>query len=316
MKNKKLAISIPTYNRAEILKYNLLQIVDELIEFDIPVYISDDSTNEETRAVIDDLKAKYHYFYYRKNEVRFGHDLNCLNTILFPDEEYVWYMGDSMIIKKGSIKRVLDSIKTETFDFIACNADGRNLDAESKLFTDGTELFANLCWHLTMTGATIYNKKRLFDLTKFDTTKFKNFPQTAIIFEQFALKKSNLLWINERLIFNNPSKNSYWASQVFEVFIDDFKSFLYHLPDCYSIKSKDKVLVQHSVQSGVFNYHSFVVYRIGGYYNNKIFRKYRNDFKKFTSTNSILLQFLSIVSVEPLKIIYQLIRRITLISRN
>jgi hypothetical protein len=167
-----------------------------------------------------------------------------------------------------------------------------------------------------MTGATVYNQKRLFDLTKFDLTKFKNFPQTAIIFEQFALKKSSLFWINEKLLYNNPNKNSYWASKVFEVFIDDFRSFLYNLPNFYSLKLKDAVLLQHAVKTGIFSYQSFVLYRAELYFNYDIFKKYKQDFKKYTTTNILFIMTISLVWSSTLKYFYRLIKKIYLIFDN
>lgn len=307
----KLAIAIPTYNRAGMLHFNLLQILDELIAFEIPVYVSDDSTNEETASFIEELKRKHSLFYYRKNEVRLGHDLNCLSTISYPSETYVWYLGDSMIIKKGAIKKIIACVQDESYDFISCNAEGRNLSIEDNVYEFGNDVFRDLCWHLTMTGVTIYNKKKLLDLTNFEILKFKNFPQTAIIFEQFASKESKLLWINDKLIFNNPNKNSYWAHKVFEVFIDDFRNFLYNLPNYYSLKSKDKVLLQHSVQTGIFSYHSFVIYRTQLFFNYTIFKKYKNDFKKVTNANTQVLMIISLIWVAPLKILHTLFKKCT-----
>lgn len=312
----KLAIAIPTYNRAEILYFNLLHILDELISFEIPVYISDDSTNEATAIFIEELKNKHPLFYYRKNENRLGHDLNCLSTISFPIETYVWYLGDSMIIEKGAIEKIVAYVQNEEYDFISCNAVGRKLSIKNKVFDSGNEVFTNIGWHLTLTGATIYNKNKLLDLTKFDVKKFKNFPQLAIIFEQFAVKECKMFWINDKLICSKPNKNSYWKTKVFEVFIDDFRNTLYNLSDCYSLKSKNKVLLQHSVKTGIFDYHSFVLYRIGGFYNYQIFKKYIDDFKNFTRVNSLLLFILSFIWIKPLNIIYLFIRKIILFFRN
>lgn len=294
MKNNKLSIAIPTYNRAEMLEYNLLQIIDELLQYNIPVYISDDSTNEETEKCIRKMNEKYGLFHYKKNEIRMGHDLNCLHTLSLPVENYVWYMGDSMIIKKGSIEKVLSYIDSDVYDFISCNADGRFIDVGSKVFNDGVVLFETLCWHLTMTGSTIYNKNKLFDLANFDISKFKNFPQTAIIFEQFATKKSQLFWTNEKLIYSNQKKNSYWASKVFEVFIDDFKTFIFNLDAIYSSKSRNIVISKHSINSGVFNYKSFLKYRMEGVFNYKIFKHYHRDTTKYTNVNYFILFFISI----------------------
>jgi hypothetical protein len=276
-----------------MLKFNLLQILDELIQYDIPVYISDDSTDEETGKMIAELKQQHSLFYYYKNEIRFGHDLNCLNTISLPKEQYVWYMGDSMIIKKGAVKKVLDCIKDQDYDFIACNAEGRDFELKTQVFTNPKELFEKLCWHLTMTGATIYNKDRLLEFSKFDVTKFKNFPQTALVFEHFAVKEATLLWMNDSLIYANSGKNSYWASKVFDVFFNDFKQFMFNLNKGYSSKSKGIVISAHSNNSGIFNYRSFLKYRMEGAFNYKTFCAYKEDINKYTHANSYVVFFIS-----------------------
>lgn len=301
-----LAIAIPTYNRSEILKFNLESILEELIKFNIPVYISDDSTENNTELLIKEFKSKHGLFYYRKNEVRFGHDLNCVNTITFAKEKYVWYLGDSMIIEPGSIEHVLKCIENEDFDFICCNAEGRDLNVESSIFTDKIEIFKNLCWHLTLTGATIYNKEKLVGLLNFDISKFKNFPQTAIIFEQLVNKKSNLYWINKNLVRNNPNKTSYWASNVFNVFLEDLSSFVFNLPEEYPLLSKIKVVRDHSLKTGIFSYFSFVNYRIEGHYDYKTFLKYRKKIKRFTQSKIYILAIIALLPKGILKYIRNL----------
>lgn len=289
-----LAIAIPTYNRAGILLENLLNIIDDLIEFKIPVYISDDSTNSETALIVEKLKKKHSLFFYKKNEIGLGHDLNCIHTISLPKEDYVWYLGDSMIIKKGSIEKVLEIINKDEYDFICCNAEGRNLDIKDKVFEDEVEAFENLCWHLTLTGATIYNKKRITSLNNFDISLFKNFPQTAIIFEQLASQASKLYWNNEKLIYANLKKQSYWGSKVFEVFIDDFKTFLFNLNSKYSFELKNKVVTQHSLETHIFSSASFVKYRISDVYNYDVFCKYKGVFSKYRISNQFFLLVLAL----------------------
>jgi hypothetical protein len=304
MKNK-LSIAIPTYNRSEILKINLLLIIDELIEYNISVYISDDSTNRKTEVIYNELKEKHKNIFYFKNNTRLGHDNNCIKTILLPSETYVWYIGDSMIIKKGAIKKIIEIISIKEYDFISINALERiNLNIEEKEYTNGLEILEDLGWHLTMTGTTIYNKNKLININNLDLKKCENFPQTAIIFEQFAIKKSSLYWINENLISGNNNKKSYWHQKVFEVFLVDFKNLIIKLPDYYPINSKNKTIRKHSKLSGIFNYHNFIKYRISKIYNLNEFKKYKIYFKKYLDLNILLLFIISVFPLSVLKITY------------
>ena len=63
-----LSVAIPTYNRTDILISNLQSILDELIEHQIAVYISDDSNNEETEIAIQELQTIHPLIFYFKNE--------------------------------------------------------------------------------------------------------------------------------------------------------------------------------------------------------------------------------------------------------
>ena len=53
--NNNLAIFIPTYNRPKILKSNLVNIINQAQEFEIPVYVSDDSNNK-TKIIIEEYE--------------------------------------------------------------------------------------------------------------------------------------------------------------------------------------------------------------------------------------------------------------------
>ena len=305
--NKSLAIAIPTYNRAQILNENLMLILDELIFFQIPVYISDDSNNEDTKNLILQLQNKHDLIFYHKNEITLGHDLNFFRTIKLPKEDYVWYLGDSIIIKVGAIEKILGIISLAHYDFISCNADGRELDVSERVFNDGGELFEKLCWHLTFTGATIYSRENVNNLANFDVFKFKNFPQTAFIFEMFSFKKSRLYWINDKLVYVNDKKKSYWTKNVFQVFINDFKFFLYNLDDSYPLEIKEKVILQHSVKSKVFSLRAFVKYRLNDFFDFETFIKYERDFSKYTEPNLFVLFIVSIIPISITKLLLKMV---------
>ena len=130
--NSKLSIAIPTYNRPEILKENLLIMLPYLIEFQIPVYISDDSTNDFTNQMILELKSKYNKIYYQKNKPSFGHDKNCISTLSLPKEDYVWYLGDSKYINKEGIKTIVDLIEKNKFSAIVVSDKSRDISLPSK----------------------------------------------------------------------------------------------------------------------------------------------------------------------------------------
>ena len=295
-----LSLAIPTFNRPDIIYGNLSSILDELIELSIPVYISDDSSNDDTKLIISELQVQYDKIYYVKNTPGLGHDLNCIRTLSLPSEDYIWYLGDSILIGKGELSKIIDLLESEDFDFVFCNAVARNLSIPSKTMTDPLEIFDSLSWHLTMTGASIYKKSRIGWISDLDLSKFKNFPQTAIVFESLIMSPVSVKWINRKIISTSLQKKSYWSKSVFNVFIDDYQNFVKNLSNFYPLLSKINSFKKHSVNSGIFTYRSIFQFRMNGYYDKEMYQRYGKALSLSSNLNQF---FLFIISMFPKKVI-------------
>ncbi|MCY0977112.1 glycosyltransferase [Chryseobacterium wangxinyae] len=305
--NKILAISIPTYNRAGILSENLAIIIEECLFNNVPIYIFDDSSNDDTKNIVEIFKKKYSYIFYTKNKNRLGHDLNCIKSLSTPQQDYIWYLGDSMLIYKNSIGRILSIIQSENSDFISFKEKNRRVDISSKNYHRAKNIFVDLAWHLTMTGTTVYRRSSL-RFENFDIRKFKNFPQLALIFNSFIDNESKLYWFSESLIYGNLSKKSYWTNNVFEVFFTDLESAYSNFPQNFPQNLIDDSVKSHSIKSKLFGYHSFVKMRINDVLNYKIYCSLKGSFTKYTGINNCLLIILSIFPKRFLKLLYILLR--------
>ena len=303
LKNSKLAIAIPTFNRSEILRENLLLMLDDIKDFSIPIYISDDSKDDFTFLIIKELRKLYSFIYYFKNSPSLGHDKNCFKTLGLAEEEYIWYLNDSSIIKSGGIKKILDIINSKDFDFIVVNEESRQLNIANKEFNDGNELLINLGWHLTMTGVTIYSKKNFNIIKDLNPNYCKNFPQTALIFEKFTNGNCKLLWLNDKLIYGNKNKKSYWERTVFEVFLYDWCFFITNLSNYYLDANKKSTIIMHSKNSGLFTLNKFLIYRSENIFNYQILKKYFIHLKDNSNVNVLLLFVISILPKKALKYI-------------
>lgn len=308
MKNSKLAIAIPTYNRCEILKENLLYMIDEIKNYNIPIYISDDSDNDLTKNMITELKKDYEYIYYFKNESSLGHDRNCLYTLSLPDEDYIWYLGDSMRIENGKIKDILDISSKDCYDLILVNCLDRDVNVPSKQYFSHRTFFLELAWHATLTGATIYHKD---SLNKINFKKYldTNFVQLGIILERALDIKNGILWINKSYISSNKKKKSYWSKNIFEVFAKNWSDFILNLPEAYSYKDKLRVIKDHSDYTGIFKLKRYLVYRAEGVLNIKSYIKYFKSLKLASSLNILIIFFLLLIPSFILKLPLNIFRR-------
>ncbi len=294
MQSKILSISIPTFNRSEILKKNILLMIEDLKPFSIPIYISDDSDDDKTKIIVCEMKKIYKYIYYTKNLKRLGHDKNIFHTISLPKSDYVWLLGDSLFFKKNSLKYIFGIIKKHRPDLISVNSELRNLDLKSRIYKNCNKVLNDLGWHLTWTGATIYSQKVISNVHKLDINKSVNFPQISIIFNHLA-NSCSFYWLNYNILDATKKNKSYWSKFVFKIFFEDFNSALLNLPNCYGKEIKEKVFLDHSKKTKLFNFKSLLFMRSVGIYNFNSFRKYSKFLFKHSDESYLILILILII---------------------
>ena len=270
MYNKKLSLAIPTYNRHEILYENLQYILPELSRHSIAIFISYDSDNNRTSEMVDVLTTEYPFVYYEKNHPPLGHDKNILRTLQLPDTEYVWLIGDSIIIKNDSINNIIN-ILTHDLDFIFINAYVEN-GYKTSMIADVHAFMVNFTWYLTLTGATIYNKNVIRSFSdRINVTYYKNFQQVAVILSYLSTKNVNAYWVDEKLITFNNKKVSYWMGKAFDVFVNDWTYLVRSFPLVFQNESViTQVVYSHAKNTKVFCYNSLLEYSYNGVLNYKM----------------------------------------------
>jgi hypothetical protein len=275
-----LAITISTYNRSEILSENLFKMLPEIIKYKIPIYISDDSTNNETQEAINILQSRYEHIYYHKNKTQLGHDQNFISALALPESEYVWYLGDSMIFEDGALGSILAAI-TAGPDFIFINSHDRRAQFPSGTVPNVTDFLILMAWHLTLTGATTYSRK-FIDWIKTNsqfTNKYPNFIQLGLIFEYLATKPGSAYWIGNAIVDSHKMKTSYWRYRAVEVFAFDWVHAIEAAP-LFSREQKSNIIKSHSCNTGLFSIKNLFSIRADGAFSLPIYRKYRIEIKK------------------------------------
>lgn len=111
-----LTISIPTYNRAKLLKDNVLALLSDINKSSIPIskleiLISDNASTDETPIFCQGLIRKSEIIRYHRNESNLGPDLNFVNCVNMASGEYIILLGDDDKFEDGSINIVLNLIK-------------------------------------------------------------------------------------------------------------------------------------------------------------------------------------------------------------
>ena len=114
MINPKLTISIPTWNRAEFLRENILSMlpgIQALPSGSIEIFISDNASTDETADFLAEISQKYSFVRYVRQTENMGANANFYTVLKEAKGEYVWLMGDDDHINPSSLSRILADIE-------------------------------------------------------------------------------------------------------------------------------------------------------------------------------------------------------------
>ncbi len=295
MENKKLGVCIPTYNRAKLLNSCLERIVPEVSKYNVPIFISDNASTDETPQVVEKFKKQYEYIHYSRNPENIGLDPNFEKVLKFADTEYRWLLGDDDSFFEGTVGKLLEVLENDNFDLLVVNAarvvdkkdpkkgisELRVKDISSGVFNDKNLLLEQLGWHMTLLSSLIFSKD-LIEKADFDRYRNTNFLQVGIAFDYLGRKDSiNVYWEASPVVYTfnelGPIGAS-WFPKIIKIFVEDWFNVISSLPPTYSAKSKLKCIKEHDIKTGVFSLPRLLNIRSFNYLNREIYNQYKDYF--------------------------------------
>ncbi|MDR2408814.1 MAG: glycosyltransferase family 2 protein [Bacteroidales bacterium] len=306
-----LSICIPTYNRDYLIDICLNNICPIAKKYNIPIFISDNASPDNTEEVINNYTHKFNNVSYFRQVNNIGPDKNFEFVLKQPDTKYCWLFGDSAVIHEKNLIQLLDDLSKKEYDIYIIGSKDRTEGMNEKIYTSHNELLNELGWHITLLSCLIYNKT-LLDKANFKRYYNSHFIQCGIIFEHcsyqsFYIKFNPAIQLDE----NNFEKTGGWYNTPFEVFCKDWFLYVISLPCNYSFESKKKCIMDHGIKSGLFKIRNIFIARMNNLFSVKILFKYKYFIANTIKYPTFLLFLIAIIPRHLLKII----KRIYLIRK-
>lgn len=181
---KLLTISIPTYNRAELLKICInaiiSQIPDSYIE-QIELIVSNNASIDNTAAIVSEFQNKWPIIYF-ENESNLGPDANILKCFEKAKGKYVWIFSDDDILLPGAMPHLLALLEKSDYGTIRLGAVGYHdditevdeyyypSDLSMDVYDDAIQFIEKINYMATFITGIIVNKSVLtkkIDLSEF-----------------------------------------------------------------------------------------------------------------------------------------------------
>jgi glycosyltransferase involved in cell wall biosynthesis len=150
--NRLLCFCIPTYNRRDSLEAVLKSLVPQVAGYEIPVYISDNNSEDSTLDMVRDVQKGYPFIFFGKQEFNRGLDINMLEVIKMSTTKYAWWLGDDDVVMDNAVDEVLSLLEqNDKYDFVLLNGELRSgsrtlRDTRDSIVEDCRDLFRRYCF--------------------------------------------------------------------------------------------------------------------------------------------------------------------------
>lgn len=321
MQNNMLGICVPTYNRASFLIQTVSQIIKQAKVHNIPIYISDNGSIDNTFDIVNELKRNYEFIYYQRVETNLGIDRNIINVVKMANTSFVWLFGDDDLIEENAISEILKKISLD-FDLIIVNSSTNNVDFsriieerhykiyEDKSYFEGdySKLLIDTVSYTTFLGALVVRKK-LWESVPYDSFLETDFVHTGIIYSYIIGHKTYIIskpYIKIRL------QNASWSKRQFVVWMINWPKVIWNLPKAYTNDLKKSIICEKPY----YTWKSILLFRALNSYDKILFNKYvKNNseitiFNKFmhfiiVTINHVWLRNLLLMRLKLLKVIFK-----------
>lgn len=294
--NAQLSVTIPTYNRADLLDTSLQIHVPILKKYGVSLFISDNASTDHTRRVVEKWQEAYPLIYYHCNQTNVGPDANFEIALRLPKTEYIWLLGDSYILPENGLSYVLKTISAcSELDLLVLNLRS-SITIPTQYYDNQNKLLRELSGLMSCISCLVYSRQ-LITTTNFSRYYNTNFIQTGIIFEYLASKKPLVHWVQDcsvELLEPMETDKKSWrdTDQALDIGVERWVNFIFSLPPVYSLNAKLIGAKSFGVASNLLKIQGLLSMRAEGALTiNKLFR-HQQAFILSTSLYKFILSLL------------------------
>jgi len=306
MIKSRLAIVIPTFNRADILRTSLENLLPTSDTYSIPVHVSDNCSSDNTMSTVTELMKLHPLLHYCRNAANVR-DVNFHLALNLSHSDYTWLFADYTMINPSNIEELLRLLDTDDYDLVVLNGDGRVRGIPEGCYNDKNSILQDIGWHMTWISCYVYSS-RVITAGNFKRYYQTPFIQMGVAFEYFAATNAiKVYWANGIRFQPTPkSKKNSWLPFQMEILLKKWTEFVLSLPPCYELETKLSCIKQHSRKSQFFGFKAMIFQRAYNFFNVKQLLKYRRYL--FLGLDGYNRMVIAVLAIVPRPLLIMLIR--------
>ena len=120
-----LTVCIPTYNRRKALEECLASVLPQADALGVGVCVSDNGSSDGTWQALEILKLQYPWMQIMRHTRDIGPRDNLTGAVLSSRAQYVWTLGDKLVLLPGALEFVVAELVRLHPDAVVVNGLGR-----------------------------------------------------------------------------------------------------------------------------------------------------------------------------------------------
>jgi abequosyltransferase len=166
---KLLTIAIPTYNRSYYLDLCLSQLCKQLPghEYEVELIVSNNDSPDDTEEVVKSFISRGYDIKYNRNEQNLGSNGNFIQCLKMTTGKYLLLWGDDDVFLDGSLKKILDVLRSGEYGAVYLNVYGYKQDfikekltskvSDTIVYDDVSEYINRINFMITFMSSNIVN---------------------------------------------------------------------------------------------------------------------------------------------------------------
>jgi abequosyltransferase len=280
-------------------------MIPQAQKFNIPIYISDNASNDGTANVVKHFQKTYQFLHYSSNKINLGVDQNMIKAAhMGASAHYVWTIGARRILLPGMLEKVYNLLNTCKLDLLVLNdLNNTFLVPESQNYNSAEKIFVELNRNLTGLGFQVLPSEAWNSdtLGKYADTEWTI---AGVTLEYIAQKEKLQAYFLAEPVATS-SGPSHWRPKFFQIWVN-WKKTIRLLPSVYSDNDKEIVIrksVRYLFVSSIF---TLIQLRIENILTAKTFEQYRQDLSEYTEISPTIAYVISRFPIFPLKIYFKI----------
>src|SRR5450830_321802 len=252
-----LAICIPTHNRRKALGEWLGSVLPQADALGVGVCVSDNGSSDGTWQVLETLKRQYPWMQITCHTRNIGYRDNLTGAVLSSRAQYVWPMGDKLVLLPGALEFLVAELVRLHPDAVVVNGLGRFASTVEKEYFTPQVCLTEVGWHVSLLGAQVLPRQAFIDVLHVQPLS-RDFIQVVAFFSYLASLSAPQVLFSGRVLIQvgkSVSENhvaSSWADRSLETFGRNWYDAVMSLPALYSTNEKLQAVRSVSEHSHIF----------------------------------------------------------------